>query len=237
MHSVGDVYDPVQRLRVLWGLSGVYTIRAELRQARALYEDAFRLARDTQEPGSLLEGHQRLGQILYWCGDFAAAWEHLEQAIALSTPPRSHTGSLATPYDPGVACRAHAALALWALGYPEQVLHQSRAALAQALSHPFSLAWALHYMALLHCHRRDVAAAGDWSAQVLALAHAQGFAQRVATGTLLQGWVLAVQGQHAEGLTRVRQSLAAYSAAGAEVSRTYFLALLADAYRHAGGSL
>ena len=46
--------------------------------------------------------------------------------------------------DPGVACRAYAALTLWLLGYPEQALarlHEALA-LAHALSHPFSLAFA-----------------------------------------------------------------------------------------------
>jgi hypothetical protein len=71
---------------------------------------------------------------------------------------------------------------------------------------------------------------------VLALAHEQGFAQRVATGTLLQGWALAVQGQHAEGLARLRQGLAAYRATGAKVGRTYFLDLLADACGQAGNT-
>jgi predicted ATPase len=141
-----------------------------------------------------------------------------------------------SPYDPGVGGHSYAALVLWVLGYPEQALQQSHAALtlAQELAHPFSLAWALHFMTVLHCHRRDVHAVEAWSAQVLALAHEQGFAQRIATGTLLQGWALAAQGQHAEGLARLRQGLAAYRATGAEVGLTYFLAFLVDACRTAG---
>jgi DNA-binding winged helix-turn-helix (wHTH) protein/predicted ATPase len=231
-----QVQDPAQRLRVLRGLSGVYTVRAELWQARELCEEYLRLARASQEPGLLLDGHQHLGQTLYWCGDFAAAWAHLEQAIALSALPRPHAMPRVSPYDPGVGGHSYAALVLWALGYPEQALHQGRAGLtlAQELSHPFSLAWALHFTALLHCHRRDIQEAGDWSVQVLTLAHEQGFAQRVATGTTLQGWVLAVQGQHAEGMARLRQGLAAYRATGAEVGRTYFLAFLAEACGRAG---
>jgi predicted ATPase len=231
-----DGADPAQRLRVLWGLSGAYTVRAELWRARELYEESLRLASDTQQPCFLLEGHQHLGQILYWCGDFAAAWPHLEQAIPLSVPPRTYPVPMVAPYDPRVGCRAYAALVLWALGYPERALQQSRAAvaLARELSHPFSLAWALHYTALLHHYRRDVQAVGPWSAQVLALAHEQGFAQRIATGTMLQGWALAAQGQHAEGVARLRQGLTAYRATGVEVSRTYYLALLAEACGKAG---
>jgi predicted ATPase len=143
---------------------------------------------------------------------------------------------MVSSYDSGVACRAYAGLVLWALGYPEQALHQSRAALtlAQELSHPYSLAWALHYTAVLHYHLRDVQAVWAWSAQVLALAHEQGFPQRVATGTLLQGWVLAVQGQSAEGMARLRQSHVAYGATGAVVARTYLFAWLAKAHGKAG---
>jgi predicted ATPase len=228
--------DPAQRLRVLRGLSGVYKIHGELRQARELCEEYLRLATDSREPGLLLDGHQHLGQILYWCGDFAAARAHLEQAIALSALPRPHAKPQVSPYDSGVGGHSYAALVLWVLGYPEQALRQSHAALTRAheLSHPFSLAWALHSTAVLHCHRRDPQAAGDWSAEVLALAQEQGFAQRIATGTLLQGWALAVQGQHAEGLARMREGLAAYRATGAEVGRTYFLAFLAEAYGRAG---
>ena len=47
--------------------------------------------------------------------------------------------------DPGVACQSYACLALWFLGYPDQALKRSQEALtlAQELSHPFSLAFAL----------------------------------------------------------------------------------------------
>jgi AAA ATPase domain/Adenylate and Guanylate cyclase catalytic domain len=46
--------------------------------------------------------------------------------------------------DPGVYCLTHAAMTLWQLGYPDQSLKKSTAALAlaQGLSHPFSLAYA-----------------------------------------------------------------------------------------------
>jgi predicted ATPase len=228
--------DPTQRLRVLRGLSGVHTFRGELRQAREVCATYLRLTKARQEPELLLVGHQHLGQILYWCGDFAAAWAHLEQAIALSALPRPQAMLRVSPYDPGVVGHSYAALVLWVLGYPAQALQQSRVALtlAQELSHPFSLAWALHSTAVLHCHRRDVHAVEAWSAQVLARAHEQGFAQHIATGTLLQGWVLTAQGQHAEGLARLRQGLAAYGATGAEVGLTDYLALLVDACGTAG---
>ena len=48
-----------------------------------------------------------------------------------------------------------------------------------------------------------------------------------------RGWALAVQGQE-EGIAQIRQGLAALRATGGEVSRPYFLALLAEAYGKVG---
>ena len=48
---------------------------------------------------------------------------------------------------PGCPALSNAASALWYLGYPDQALKRSHEALtlAQELSHPFSLAFALDY--------------------------------------------------------------------------------------------
>jgi predicted ATPase len=49
---------------------------------------------------------------------------------------------------------------------------------------------------------------------------------------VFHGWVLAVQGQAAAGVTAIQQGLAAYRATQAELSRPYFLGVLAEAYGH-----
>jgi predicted ATPase len=62
----------------------------------------------------------------------------------------------------------------------------------------------------------------------------QRFAQWFAQGMILRGWALAEQGQEAEGITQLRQGLAAWQATGAELDRPRFLALLAEGYGKAG---
>ena len=59
--------------------------------------------------------------------------------------------------DPGVACLIYVAWTLWLLGYPDQALKRSHEAvtLAQELSHPHSLAWALNGAAMFHQLRRE----------------------------------------------------------------------------------
>src|SRR5262249_9539537 len=48
------------------------------------------------------------------------------------------------------------------------------------------------------------------------------------------GWALSQQRQAAAGIAQMHQGLAAYRATGAELFRTYWLALLAEAYGTAG---
>ena len=61
-------------------------------------------------------------------------------------------------------------LALWVLGYPDQALKRSHEALtlAQELSHPFSLAYALD-AALVHQFRREGQATQERAEAAIAL--------------------------------------------------------------------
>jgi predicted ATPase len=68
----------------------------------------------------------------------------------------------------------------------------------------------------------------------MALASEKGFPQFVALGMIMRGWALAVQGQGEEGITQLHQGLAAFRAAGAEISRSRDLGLLAEAYGEVG---
>jgi predicted ATPase len=137
---------------------------------------------------------------------------------------------------PGVVCRGFAAWALGVLGYPDQALQQSydTHARAQELAHPFTLAYALDFVARMHQLRREGPLTRQRAEALLRLSHEQGFTQRLATGTILLGWALTAQGQKAEGVEQVRQGLAAFRATGAELARPYYLALLAEAYAQVG---
>ena len=135
-----------------------------------------------------------------------------------------------------MTCLSYAALGLWYLGYPDQALKRSHEALtlAQELSHPFSLAFALVMAAMLHQLRREGQAAQERAEAAMALSTEQGFAHWLADGTILRGWALAEQGQREEGITQMRQGLAALRAIGSEIERPSFLALLAEAYGKEG---
>jgi adenylate cyclase len=165
-----------------------------------------------------------------------AARQNLEEGIARYTPDQRRAPVFRMGQDPGVACRGHAALTLWLLGYPGQALARLHEALALAheLAHPYSLAWALCWAAIVSQLRRDVPAVHEHAEATVALSTEQGFPLWAASGASLRGWALALQGQGAEGIAQVRQGIAAGRATGAMLRVPYFSTLLAEVAAHLG---
>ena len=154
-----QVGEPAQLFRVLGGLLRVYNTRGEGQTARALGEQLLSLAQCLHDPDLLLESHHVLGVSLFYGGALAAARPHLAQGLRLYEPQRHRVYvALYSGHDPGVCCHMHTGPALWLLGYPDQAVASSQAALtlAQRLAHPFSLTLALYWAAVLHHLRREV---------------------------------------------------------------------------------
>jgi predicted ATPase len=82
--------------------------------------------------------------------------------------------------------------------------------------------------------RRDVPAVHEHAEAAIALSTEQGFPQYVAAGTSFRGWAMAMQGQGAEGLSQVRQGVAALRVTGAALFVPYFSASLADVCGYLG---
>jgi predicted ATPase/DNA-binding winged helix-turn-helix (wHTH) protein/class 3 adenylate cyclase len=243
------VEEPIILLGALGGLWTFYLARAEVRTAHELAEQTLTLAQHVRRPGSaiwsrapvsprrpFLWGHVMLGQTLLVLGEFARAREHAELGMAVYETHLHRPQVALAQQDPGVTCLVNTAQALWHLGYPDQALQQSHAALALAreLEHPYSLVWALTWAAILHGHRQEPHATLEQLEAAVALATEHGFMQWVTQGTILRGRALARQGHAAEGIAQIQQGLAAHRATGSELLRPYFLALLTEAYRSAG---
>src|SRR3990172_852645 len=206
-----QVGETPQIVTVLWGLWSFYATRAEHLIARELAEQLLRLAQREDDPALLLPANFALGFSLWCHGELVPACAHLEQGIALYDPGQH--GSLAFLYgeDPGASCLGHGAWVLWLIGYPDRALERSDEALtlAQELSHPFSMAWALCAAAMLHQKRGEAQAARQRAEAAIALCTDQEFPMYLALGTVARGWALAEQGEMGEGIKQIRQGLAA----------------------------
>jgi len=217
---------------VLRGLSTFYIVRAETLTAHELAEELLRLAQRAQDAAMLVEAYSMLGTTAFYLGEIASARAHLEQAEALYDPKQHRAHAfLDVGTDPGVLCLIYAAQVLWLLGHSDQALTKSRRALAlaQDLSHAFSLAYAQDFAAILHRLRGEEPAAQEQAETAMALSTAQGFPLWLAIGMIVRGAALAAQGQSADGIAQMSRGLAVFQATGAQVGRPYFLTFLAEA--------
>ena len=102
--------------------------------------------------------------------------------------------------------------------------------LAQQISHPFSLGYALTIAAGFHLMRGEGHTAQECVDASIHLAMDQGFPHWRAHGLVLRGSTLVHQGQAKEGIEQITEGLRTYRATGAALGRPFFLALLAEAH-------
>jgi DNA-binding SARP family transcriptional activator/predicted ATPase len=239
--EVGQTYDRARMLcqqigetpqlfQVLWGLGRFYLVRTPLQTCRELGEQLLNLAQQQQAPELLLEARNSLGAASSHLGELSQAQAHLEKGFALYDPQQHRSHALIYGQDPGTVCLSRMTWTLWCLGYPEQALERKEQALALAteLDHPFSMAFALNFVAQLHQFRREAQAAQGQAEAAISLCAEQGFDFYQAMGSCLRSWALFAQGQATEGIAQLRQGVAAWKATGAVVLVPYYLALLAE---------
>ncbi len=221
---------------VLLGLWRFYVARADYPTARQLGDDLLSVAKQGNERPLYIIAHYALGWTCLNRGEFLSAHRHLAEGITHDTPPLPRSPLFRAGLDPGVGCRAYAALTQWFLGYPDQALSYAHDALllATEFDHAFSHAFALLYASMVRQFRREGSEAYDHAAVAVPLAREQGFTHPLALNTVLRGWALTACGQPEEGLTQMRQGLMDWRATGAEQFIPYFLTLLAQVYERCG---
>jgi DNA-binding SARP family transcriptional activator/predicted ATPase len=237
-----QIGDPPQLFQALLGLRRFYLHRGELPRARELGERLLALAQDEQDLDLRLRAHMMQGETLYRMGEFLDAQDQYDQGIALYDPQGHRYQMYLYGNDAGVLSQVFQGLTLWHLGYPDQALQVSREGLSRAreLDHPFTLACALYFTAVLHRFRREVGSVRELTEALLGISRERGFALYRAWGTVLHGWALAEQAELEEGVTQMARGLAAWRDMGAELLLPHFLSFLAEAYGkadHVGAGL
>jgi predicted ATPase len=229
--------DPPELFDALYGLWVMHHMRGELRIAYELAERLLWRAQSAHELVLQMNAENLLGVTSFYMGDLLPSREHLETATSLYDLERHRLLAVQYGVDTGVACLSFLAWTLWQLGYPNQALKRGNEALAlaQRLSHPFSLVFAEYFGgSILAQSRREARVAQETAESVIRLSAERGFTQFLAWATGLRGWAMAEQGCNEEGILQLQEALRASRGAGAELWRPYFLCLLAEACMQTG---
>jgi class 3 adenylate cyclase/predicted ATPase len=223
-----------QLFPVLWGLWVFYTARAEHAVARELAEQCLRLAEAAGDPDLLVEAHHARGVTMTALAELAPGLEDLDYVI-VHHEPSQHPAFL-YGQDPKVVCLSQAAWTLWVYGHPDQAVNRNdeAIALAQQLSHPYSLAAALSFGAIVHQLRRDVPQTEQLAQSAIKLSTEQEFPYWIFWGQVLSAWAASQREHSGTEIGHMRVAIAAFRATGAEVMVPYFLGLLAEAHGNAG---
>ncbi len=191
--------------------------RAEIDTAHELALRTLRIATACRDRW-LTGANMLLGAVELNLGRLASADDHLRRALALHD--RSHVGALAHVYGENieVPARGYRAVVAWYLGYPEQALRTSQAAVraARALRLPAPLAFALGSACWIHRLRHEPAAAREVAEELIALATDHGFPFWLAQGTFELGCALLAGGQD-RGRRAMQEGTDLYEAAGARL--------------------
>jgi predicted ATPase len=226
---------PSEFLNIFYGQSRYHAYRGELDLALRLDQDLLRLSREREDSAGLVLGHISSGRNLMHAGKFASSRSHLEAVLSLYDPNSHHALVRQPRTRPKLVAQAHLGIVLFCLGFPDQALAQSCAAIAEAqrLAHPRSLTVTLALGSRLLVLVGDDATLGHRADELAGVATEQGFAVS-AQGTVYHGWVKVKQDDLTEGMSLLRAGLADYQARGADLWMSHFLALLAEACEIAG---
>jgi predicted ATPase len=138
--------------------------------------------------------------------------------------------------DSGVVCQHYAGWVRWCLGYADQArtICNAMLTLAQALSHPLSLVYALSSAALIHSYLREGHTTQHLAEAASTLAAEHGFIYWVASATIRRGEALVLQGQSQEGLGLLEKGVTARRATGSQLATSSQGARLVEAYGKVG---
>ncbi len=231
--------DRDQLFVALCGEASYLLISGNLRAADELGLQCLELARASGDHALLLEAHHRQWATKFYMGDCAAAEHHLDHGIANYDRDRDHRLTyIYTGHDPGVCCRIYSAQMLWLRGYPDQALERCRdaVALAEEVSHPFTIAQALSNFTDLYLLRHEPDKARVTLGKTITLAKEFGLEREISEGRFQHGWALAEEGHMMEGIREMREGLAAITAMGVAAGLQHNLCVLAQACAECGSA-
>jgi class 3 adenylate cyclase/predicted ATPase len=230
------VDNPPEVFFALFGLNQNSHVRGDYGATRERSQQLLSLAERAGDHTQLVLAHYAMGEMSLHVGDFELARRHYNSLLALYDELRDRPLAFRLGTDAKQGILSYLAWDLWLLGYPDQAvaIGKQAIAVAQKLSHPFSVASAEFFLNIVHMNRREAATVQSNAERIIAFCSEHGFGAWLLFSTTHRGWAIAEQGHPEEGIELMRQGLATAHGAGADIGRPDRLCRLAEGYMKAG---
>ena len=222
----------------LAGAAFFHVVRGQFERSLELSRDLIAFAERTttsDRAAGVATGQFMLAISLNHLGRVGEARQAMEQAWGAYRGADSPL-SLFTGLDMRVFCGSYRSHILWISGDTAEAGSQSRESvtLARREAHPFSLALALNYAALLQVFERDVNLAQQRADEAGSVCRKFDFSYYLGWSEIVLGWVMAQRDAPEEGAQRLLRGIEAVKSVDAQLRLPFYYSLLAEAYGAAG---
>jgi hypothetical protein len=202
------------------------TQTATMEIAKRIYS----LADGLQNATLMVGAYRALATTLFFMGDFESALQHARRGVQIWR--EGEVSSLVEEvHIPAILCLSFAAICEWLLGETAscQTTVMEALSLGKALNDTHALAMALILAGALRHFENNFAEVERCASDLIELSTRQHFAQWLAAGEILHGWVRSVSGDTDAGIIRMRQGIEAWRATGSILCVPFWLAIKAEA--------
>jgi predicted ATPase len=228
-----------QRATSLAGAAFFQVVRGQFERSLELSRDLIAFAEGIETPGTCTAakatGQFMLAIGMNHVGRLVEARPAIELAWAAYRGADSPL-SLFAGLDMRVFCGSYRSHILWISGETGEAALQSResVALARRETHPFSLALALNYAAILRVLEREPDLARECADEAASICRKYAFSYYMGWSEIVLGWVMAQCGAPEDGSRRVQRGIETVKSTGAQLRLPFYYSLLAEAHEAAG---
>jgi predicted ATPase/class 3 adenylate cyclase len=197
---------------VLRSLASFHGFRGEVDRSIDYGHQILQLAEAEDDPSMRVDGHAVLGSNIGFSGHLVDGLAHLDDAIRAFEADGYRPRRFRFGLDVRVSSLTTSGFFLWLLGRTDQAVARADAAiaLATALDHPYSLAYALFHAGFLHHWRREPDLVAARATAALRIAEASDLPIWRALATCLLGASTSTLGRPAEGLRQIADGIDQY---------------------------
>ena len=228
--------DSAHLFMALLGLRRYFLTSGQIQIAKDLSLQMVELARTHQSLSEQARAQMMVAEVLYCSGEFAELVSVSQGGIALCQGQNQRAHVLLYGNDTLLGCQAFYTLGLWHQGRPALAGQEAdrQLAMSEALGHPFTHVFTLHFTANLYIYLRDPQTVQRLVEGMLRIADERGYALYQAWGAVQLGWALTAQGQVSTGIDHLQRGIEGLHKINTKLTLGPFFCHLGEAFKKIG---